>query len=168
MHSVEARKSAVASAPDQRGRGRRPCHQQALADCFAKILKREMGRRRPQPRRAGLHRPGARGLRRRRDPRPVAGGPGQSRAGFWRFAAKRDDADPKVRLSTAVGAKGRDLGLDVLEIVQDDAPFLVDSVMGEIAERGYPVRAMFHPVVEVGRDTHGRARGRAAPTGANR
>ena len=56
-------------------------------------------------------------------------------------------------------------GLDRLEIVQDDAPFLVDSVMGEIAEQGLSVRAMFHPIVEVQRDRAGvrGATGAAAP-----
>jgi len=53
---------------------------------------------------------------------------------------------PAVRLRSASGgAAGRDL----LEIVQLDRPFLVDSVMGEITESGFRVRAMFHPVVEI-------------------
>ena len=39
------------------------------------------------------------------------------------------------------------LDLDVLEIVQPDAPFLVDSVMGELADAGLEVRGMAHPVV---------------------
>ncbi|MFN4186318.1 MAG: NAD-glutamate dehydrogenase, partial [Hyphomonas sp.] len=34
-------------------------------------------------------------------------------------------------------------------IVQTDAPFLVDSVMGALAEAGVSVRALFHPVVEL-------------------
>ena len=48
--------------------------------------------------------------------------------------------------------------------MQDDAPFLVDSLMGELADVGLDVRAMFHPVVEVARDAQGRrgARGGAA------
>jgi len=52
-------------------------------------------------------------------------------------------------------------GLDRLEIIQPDAPFLVDSVMGEIAEQGLSVRAMFHPIVEVGRDKAGARSGEA-------
>ena len=38
----------------------------------------------------------------------------------------------------------------MLEIVQPDAPFLVDSVMGALSAGGYDVRAMFHPVAEDG------------------
>ncbi len=41
---------------------------------------------------------------------------------------------------------GTDLKSDLLEIVQPDRPFLVDSIMGDIAEQGFSVRAMFHPV----------------------
>ena len=47
--------------------------------------------------------------------------------------------------------------------MQDDAPFLVDSVMGEIAEQGLSVRAMFHPIVEVSRDRAGVRGGGGTP-----
>ena len=59
---------------------------------------------------------------------------------------------------------GKAASLDRLEIVQDDAPFLVDSIMGEIAEQGLSVRALFHPIVETQRDRAG-VRG---PTGQPR
>ncbi|CAN5118441.1 NAD-glutamate dehydrogenase [soil metagenome] len=35
---------------------------------------------------------------------------------------------------------------DVVTILQDDRPFLVDSVMGELADAGVSVRALYHPV----------------------
>ena len=68
-------------------------------------------------------------------------------ADFWSFAESARGDAPAVRLRRATGADGRDLGRDLVEIVQDDRPFLVDSVMGEIAEAGFSVKAMFHPVV---------------------
>jgi glutamate dehydrogenase len=71
-------------------------------------------------------------------------------ADFWRFAERRRGRGPQIRIAPAVGAE-----LDLLEIVQDDAPFLVDSVMGEIADQGLGVRAMLHPIVEVRRDRAG-------------
>lgn len=79
-------------------------------------------------------------------------------AKFWRFAEQRDAGGPKLRLSHALGADARDLKLELLEIVQDDAPFLVDSVMGELAAAGIEVRAMFHPVVKIARDASGQRR----------
>ncbi|HEX2817430.1 MAG TPA: NAD-glutamate dehydrogenase [Phenylobacterium sp.] len=74
-------------------------------------------------------------------------------ADFWRFGERRRGRGPTVRIAPVVG--GKSAGLDRLEIVQDDAPFLVDSIMGEIAEQGLSVRALFHPIVEVQRDRAG-------------
>ena len=70
-------------------------------------------------------------------------------ARFWRFAADQDRSAVRVQLSHALGEEARDLALEVLEIVQPDAPFLVDSVMGALSAGGYDVRAMFHPVVPI-------------------
>jgi glutamate dehydrogenase len=72
-------------------------------------------------------------------------------ADFWRFAETRKGKAPVIRIAPVPGAPG----LDRLEILQDDAPFLVDSVMGEIAEQGLSVLAMFHPIVAVTRDRKG-------------
>jgi glutamate dehydrogenase len=70
---------------------------------------------------------------------------GEILADFWRFGSGGPAAaEPKVRLRPVPGAPD----LERLEIVQPDAPFLVDSVMGEVAEQQIAVRAMFHPVVE--------------------
>ena len=68
-------------------------------------------------------------------------------SGFWRWGETRKGVEPAVRLIRAAGAGGRDLGLDLLEVVQPDARFLVDSVMGEAAEASAEVLAMFPPVV---------------------
>ena len=76
-------------------------------------------------------------------------------ADFWRFADKRRGLAPAVRVVRAITAEGGEADYDRLEIVQPDAPFLVDSVMGEIADLGFPVRAMFHPVVDIARDAKG-------------
>jgi glutamate dehydrogenase len=73
-----------------------------------------------------------------------------SLADFWRFAESLTAAEPQIRLVPAKGKSGRDPKLDLLQIVQEDRPFLVDSVMGELADAGLDVRAMFHPVVTLG------------------
>ena len=57
----------------------------------------------------------------------------------------------------------------VLEIVNDDMPFLVDSVLAELAERGLEIRLVVHPVFAVERDGAGRLTGfqeRATHAGA--
>ena len=38
------------------------------------------------------------------------------------------------------------LDRDILEVVGPDMPFLVDSVMGELADEGITTLALFHPV----------------------
>ena len=58
-----------------------------------------------------------------------------------------------VRVRTAMLAAGP---VSVLEIVNDDMPFLVDSVMGEIVSRGLVVRAVLHPILKVSRSADGR------------
>ncbi len=75
---------------------------------------------------------------------------------FWRFAGRRAGPGPAMRIVAALGAAGQ--GIDRLDIVQNDSPFLVDSVMGEIADAGVFVRAMFHGMVDVARDAAGRRR----------
>jgi glutamate dehydrogenase len=67
-------------------------------------------------------------------------------AAFWRLGEQTAAEETAVRLVRARGVDGRDLESDLLEIVQPDAPFLVDSVMGELGERGTEIRAMFHPL----------------------
>src|SRR6266540_2092273 len=59
----------------------------------------------------------------------------------------------------------------ILEIANDDMPFLVDSVLAELAERGIDVRFVVHPVLTVERDGTGRLtafKGTKAAAGALR
>ncbi|MGE5500942.1 MAG: NAD-glutamate dehydrogenase, partial [Ignavibacteriales bacterium] len=71
---------------------------------------------------------------------------GAAMAALWKFG-EGANGEPLIRLRPWKGESGA--RRDLLEIVQDDRPFLVDSIMGEVAEGGYSVRAMVHPVVEV-------------------
>ena len=95
-------------------------------------------------------------------PELTAAGIAANLADFWRFGERRRSHRPSIRVAPVLGDKAA--GLDRLEIVQDDAPFLVDSIMAEIAERGLSVRALFHPIVEVCRDRTGQR----GETGASR
>lgn len=68
----------------------------------------------------------------------------------WRSAQSRKAGEAaRVTVSPLAGADGAPTGYDSVLILQDDAPFLVDSVLGELAEAGVTVRALFHPIVEV-------------------
>jgi glutamate dehydrogenase len=74
----------------------------------------------------------------------------------WTTAAVRQAGEPaRIQVGPLHGADGRTTAFDRILIVQDDRPFLVDSVMGELAETGVSVRAMFHPIADVTRDAAG-------------
>ena len=76
----------------------------------------------------------------------------------WSLIAIRRPGACKIRLETPPDtiAGDRLKDVSVLEIVNDDMPFLVDSVMAELAERGVDVRLVVHPVFTVARDPEGR------------
>ena len=54
----------------------------------------------------------------------------------------------------ALKESGERKSVSVIEIVNDDMPFLVDSVMGEIAERRLNVQLVVHPVFGAVSYTH--------------
>ncbi|HEY7302333.1 MAG TPA: NAD-glutamate dehydrogenase [Xanthobacteraceae bacterium] len=76
--------------------------------------------------------------------------------GAWSFLAERAPGAPKIRLVQPPASGERLKHVSVLEIVNDDMPFLVDSVMGELAERGVDIRLVLHPIFAVERDPAGR------------
>src|SRR5579862_481131 len=69
----------------------------------------------------------------------------------WGFFAQRTPGEPKLRLVAADTAPG----ISVLDIVNDDMPFLLDSVVGELSERSLDIRLLVHPVFTVERDAAG-------------
>ena len=77
----------------------------------------------------------------------------------WKFLAERTPGQPKLRIATPAGASELLRQTSVIEIVNDDMPFLLDSVMGELAERGVEARLVVHPVFSVTRDPSGRLTG---------
>ena len=64
----------------------------------------------------------------------------------------------KIRLAAPESATDRLKDISVLEIINDDMPFLVDSVLGELADRGVEVLLVAHPVISVTRDPAGRVK----------
>ena len=75
----------------------------------------------------------------------------------WAFLFDRKPGAPKIRLESPTGPIGaeRIKAVSVLEIVNDDMPFLLDSVLAELNERGIEVRLVVHPVFTVERDQGG-------------
>jgi len=75
---------------------------------------------------------------------------------FYTFARKRQPGLPKLR---AYNPRFEDHGWKsnhtVIEIVNDDMPFLVDSVTAELNRRELTVHLVVHPILKVRRDAKG-------------
>src|SRR5829696_6649299 len=86
----------------------------------------------------------------------------------WAFLAERTLEAPQVRIVTPDRAPSSDQlkQVSVLEIINDDMPFLLDSVLGELSERGIEIRLVAHPIISVERNTAGRLTAFRASLGA--
>jgi glutamate dehydrogenase len=84
-------------------------------------------------------------------------------ADSWAFLATRSPGAAKVRLASHPAA----FGVTVLEIANDDMPFLVDSVAGELHERGLDISLLVHPIFSIERDAVGNLIGFEATANGN-
>ncbi len=75
---------------------------------------------------------------------------------LWRFAATRAPGTAKVQVfNPSMAETGWQDRHTVVEIVNDDMPFLVDSVTAELARQGREITLLVHPVMTVERDVAG-------------
>ena len=76
---------------------------------------------------------------------------------LWDFGRQRTPGVPGVRLyNPTVQRNGWGLEHTVVEIINDDMPFLVDSVSAEIHRRDRKIHLLLHPVIRSVRDERGR------------
>jgi glutamate dehydrogenase len=81
---------------------------------------------------------------------------------LWHFAKTREPGKARVRVYTPKRAEhGWASRHTVVEIVNDDMPFLVDSITAELNRRDFAVHLVIHPVVRVLRDPSGALKGLA-------
>ena len=74
----------------------------------------------------------------------------------WAFAFKRPAGTPSVRVYKPIKkAHGYSTGHSVIEICNDDMPFLVDSVKSTIDRFDLKIRFIIHPIIFVRRNTNG-------------
>jgi glutamate dehydrogenase len=69
----------------------------------------------------------------------------------WSLFATRKAGAPKISFEPAPVTRT----VSVLDIINDDMPFLLDSVVGELNQRGLDIRLLVHPVFAVERDAAG-------------
>src|SRR5215510_8674908 len=81
----------------------------------------------------------------------------------WNFARKREPGKPKLRVfNPTVEEHGWQSTHTVIEIVNDDMPFLVDSVTMEVNRHGLTLHLIIHPILSVERTADGTLTGVAA------
>src|SRR6266567_3085536 len=86
----------------------------------------------------------------------------------WNFAHKRDPGSVRLRVfNPSIEEHGWQSTHTIIEIVNDDMPFLVDSVTMEVNRHGLTLHLIVHPIIVVDRDADGTLRGlgtEGAPT----
>src|SRR5437588_6004015 len=81
----------------------------------------------------------------------------------WNFARKRDAGQARVRVfNPSIEEHGWQSTHTIVEIVNDDMPFLVDSVAMEVNRHGLTLHLVNHPIVAVERTADGTLSGLAA------
>ena len=70
------------------------------------------------------------------------------------LAGQRPPGRPVVKISNPAGGDGA-AGVTVVQVVTDDMPFLVDSVVAKFARSGMPVQRIIHPILLASRDLTG-------------
>jgi glutamate dehydrogenase len=79
---------------------------------------------------------------------------------LWSFAQERPSGESRHRVFNPRGAgAGWGNANAVLELINDDRPFLVESALAVLQSHEQPVHALVHPVLTVERDADGTLRG---------
>src|SRR3979409_1315761 len=74
----------------------------------------------------------------------------------WNFARKRDPGSARLRVfNPSIEEHGWQSSHTIIEIVNDDMPFLVDSVTMEVNRHGLTLHLIIHPIVAVLRGADG-------------
>src|SRR5215467_14398715 len=74
----------------------------------------------------------------------------------WNFARKREPGHARIRVfNPTLEEHGWQSTHTIIEIVNDDMPFLVDSVTMEVNRHGLTLHLLIHPIVAVERGADG-------------
>ncbi len=86
----------------------------------------------------------------------------------WNFARKREPGHARIRVfNPTLEEHGWQSTHTIIEIVNDDMPFLVDSVTMEVNRHGLTLHLIMHPIVEVERGADGTLVGLSTGGGKN-
>lgn len=74
----------------------------------------------------------------------------------WDLFKSKKEKKPSIRIYTPTDEKdGWTVGRTIIDIVQDDMAFLIDSIVAEIVRHGQLIHMLVHPTLHVERDTKG-------------
>ncbi|WP_082613667.1 NAD-glutamate dehydrogenase [Bosea sp. Root483D1] len=77
-------------------------------------------------------------------------------AAYAHLTSRRKPGEPNLRFrDEAVSDGERERQITILEVVNDNKPFLLDSTLAELAEQGYEPRLVAHPILAVVRKDNG-------------
>ncbi len=71
------------------------------------------------------------------------------------FVGEKPLCDHKIRFRQLAGEGANGRATTLIEILNDDMPFLVDSVMAAVTARDNGVQMVLHPILEIARDSRG-------------
>jgi glutamate dehydrogenase len=71
------------------------------------------------------------------------------------MAETRRAGSHKIAIRTSVGLGGADSVHTIIDIINDDMPFLVDSTLAELQARGHAIHLILHPIFKVERSPDG-------------
>ena len=72
----------------------------------------------------------------------------------WEHVQRRTAGSADIRVINPMMPDGREIS--VLQVLNDNTPFLFDSTMAELAEQGIEVTLVAHPIIAVERDEQGK------------
>ncbi|MBY0406946.1 MAG: NAD-glutamate dehydrogenase [Rickettsiales bacterium] len=77
-------------------------------------------------------------------------------ASAYEFFENRIPGEPKIRIFTPTRKEhGYESRTPVIELINNDMPFLVDSLTAELSRQGFIIRETLHPIFRVSRDKKG-------------
>ncbi len=75
---------------------------------------------------------------------------------MFEFYSLRDPTTPAIRIFTPTATEhGYSGNSVVIELINNDMPFLLDSLTMELTRQGLIIRETYHPILSVSRDKHG-------------
>jgi glutamate dehydrogenase len=74
----------------------------------------------------------------------------------WTHLCEHKSGQHNVRVYNPVFSEKTDPDITVVEIVNDDMPFLLDSTLNDLNERNVDLRLVVHPIITVERDATGK------------